>query len=237
MGHAHRAGHDFRRGEVVMRIGVDNARCEAWISRGTAGDEDACRELVEYLWPIWLEMVRSSRGVQALVSVEDGVHDVIARLVEKLGRPEARSLVAYFPWKLRNPDKAFEDWLRIVTKNTIRDYLRERVGAADAGSDEPSAKRLLNEFASSPVLEEIGVRPPLTLAQTARELLEFARGRLSPGHWEVLQEWLKGASFEEIASELGLEVAAARQDLRAAVAVLRRYFDADKSGRGDGPRR
>jgi RNA polymerase sigma factor (sigma-70 family) len=209
---------------MVTTIKVDNALCESLVQRAARGESSACRELIEYLWPIWLEMVRSSRGMQSLVNLEDGVHDVVARLVEKLGQPEGRGLCLYSPWKERNSDKAFEDWLRIVTKNTIRDYLRDRIGGSRNPRGEPGVKRLLNEFASAPVLEEWGVRPPVTLAQTARELIEFAKVRLSPEQLAVLEAWLKGASFEEIATECRVDAEQARQSLRSAVAVLRRYF-------------
>jgi DNA-directed RNA polymerase specialized sigma24 family protein len=214
---------------MVTTIEVDNALCERLVQNVARGDGGACRELIAYLWPIWLGMVRSSRGMQSLVNLEDGVHDVVARLVEKFGQPEGRGLCLYAPWKARNSDKAFEDWLRIVTKNVIRDYLRERVGGSRQGSGEPGVKRLLNEFASARVLEELGVRPPLTLAQTARELIEFARGRLAAEQLAVLEAWLKGATFEEIAAERGTVEQEARQSLRSAVAVLRRYFLGTKS--------
>jgi RNA polymerase sigma factor (sigma-70 family) len=164
-----------------------------------------------------------------LPNPDDGVHDLAARLVEKLGQPQGRGLVLYSPWKQRNADKAFEDWLHIVTKNMIRDYLREKVGTERPASGEISAKGLLNEFATSPLLEELGIRPPLTLAQTARELFEFAKGRLAPDELAILESWIAGASFEEIAGERNLSEDSARQLLRSAVAILRRYFSGDKS--------
>ncbi len=208
----------------MSKIKIDNASCEDLVARGAVGDKVACQKLVEYLWPLWLSMVRSSRAVQALANPEDGVHDVIAKLVEKLGQPEGRGLRLYLSWKQQHPEKAFEDWLRIVTKNAIRDHVREKVGAQRSSSGEPGVKRLLNEFASAPVLEELGVRPPVTLAQTARELLEFARSRLAERQLSILEAWLKGATFDEIADELELPAEDARHCLRSAVAVLRRYF-------------
>jgi len=105
----------------------------------------------------------------------------------------------------------------------IRDYLRANAGPQSA-TGEPSIKRLLNEFASAPFLETLGIRPPVTLTQTARELLEFARHRLKSTQLMVLDAWLKGASFEEMADELALPPEVARQDLRSAIALLRRYF-------------
>ena len=211
-----------------MPATIDDQRCERLIQQSVAGDLAASRELVEYLWPIWLDWVRSSRAMRRLANLEDGVHDVVVRLVEKLTQRDGRGFQSYPSWKERNADKVFQDWLRIVTKNMIRDYLREKVGPQTA-TGEPSIKRLLNEFASAPILEGLGIRPPVTLTQTARELLEFARSRLKPIQLKVLDSWLTGSDFDEMAAELGLTPEVARQDLRSAIAVLRRYF----SGRGE----
>lgn len=160
----------------------------------------------------------------SLARSHDHVHEVLTRLVEKLARPEGGGLHLYAPWRERHPEKTFGDWIRIVVKNQIRDYVREQLGPPRGADDGPSLKRLLNEFASSPVLEELGVRPPVTAAQTARELLEFARRKLPAEQTRVLGLWLEGASFEEAGGELGLEAAAAQRLLRAAVATLRREF-------------
>jgi RNA polymerase sigma factor (sigma-70 family) len=210
-----------------MVVHVDDQRCESLIERSSVGDSTARNELVQYLWPIWVDWVTSNRAMRRLVNLEDGVHDVVARLVEKLSQTDQRGFHSYLPWKERNADKRFQDWLRIVTKNMIRDYVREQFGPQST-TGEPSIKRLLNEFASAPILEGLGNRPPMTLTQTARELLEFASNRLKSRQLEVLDHWLKGASFEEMAVELDLTPEAARQDLRSAIAVLRRFFSGSK---------
>lgn len=206
-----------------MSATIDDERCERLIEQSVAGDTAARRELVEYLWPVWLDWVQASRAMRRLVNLEDGVHDVVVKLVEKLSQNDCRGFHSYLPWKEGNTGKSFQDWLRIVTKNMIRDYLRERVGPQTLDG-QPSIKRLLNEFASAPILDELGIRPPVTLSQTARELLEFARNRLKSTQLIVLDSWLKGADFEEMATELGSTPETARQDLRSAIAVLRRYF-------------
>jgi RNA polymerase sigma factor (sigma-70 family) len=210
----------------LTRIAIDAARCERLAERGAAGDENARRTLMEVLWPSLLEMVRSSRSMGSLARSADHVHEVATRLVEKLAGRDGHVLRTYAPWRNRNPERTFADWLRIVTKNAVRDYVREQVGPRNADADEPSLKRLLNEFTSSPVLEEQGVRPPLTAAQTARELLEFARDRLPEPQLRVLAAWLEGASFEDIGAEAGGTAGEARKLLRAAVATLRRQFGA-----------
>jgi RNA polymerase sigma factor (sigma-70 family) len=202
---------------------IDDEYCRVRVSRAVEGDSQAARELVEYLWPRWLEAVKKSRSLGAFARSEDVVHDVVARLVEKLTRDDARALRSYASWQERRADKTFSDWIRIVTKNVVRDYARERLGPRESNV-EPSVKRLLNEFANSSALEQLGTRPPFTAAQTARELLEFASKRLAVEQAQVLEAWLAGSDFDEIGRELGVEPEQARQRLRSGIAVLRRYF-------------
>ena len=92
-------------------------------------------------------------------------------------------------------------------------------------------KRLLNDFAKSLPLDDMGKRPPITDAQTARQLLEFARERLPGDQLAALESWLQGASYEAIASSRGLDdTASAKKLVRAAVAVLRRHFGGSAPG-------
>jgi DNA-directed RNA polymerase specialized sigma24 family protein len=208
---------------------IDPLLCEALIARVTLGDQKAWQALIKHLWPILLKIVRSSRAMGPLAKSEDQVRDVLTKLVEKLGKDRARGLGLYGPWRERHPDKTFEDWIRIVTSNVVRDHVRETMGDA-AAFEEPGVKRLLNEFATSPVLAELGIRPPITTAQTARELFEFAQRTLPADRWRALVLWVEGASYEEIGAELGLpnEEAGAKL-VRAAIAVLRRAFAGERS--------
>jgi hypothetical protein len=212
---------------------VDWVRCEALADRAAAGDAGACQALLEALWPAWIGLVRGSRAMRALASQDDAVHDIVAKLVEKIGAADGRALRLHRPWRARHPDKGFADWMKIVVANAVRDHLRGELGPtrAPSATGEPSLKRLLNEFASSPAIEELGVRPPMTAAQTARQLLDYARARLPPDQWAALTAWIEGASFAEIEEQLGIdEPDGARKRVRAAVAVLRRHF-----GGGTGP--
>ena len=206
---------------------TDVARYEPLAIRGAAGDGAACKELVERLWPVWVKTVAASRSLAPLGASEDHVHNVVAKLVEKIGRADGRGLRLYPAWRERNPGKTFEDWIHIVTTNAVRDYVRAQIGEIDAGTREPSRKRLLNDFATSPLLDQLGVRPPITAAQTARQLLEYARTELPADQLQALALWIEGHAFEDIQAELRLEDAeAARKRVRAAVAAIRRKFGA-----------
>jgi DNA-directed RNA polymerase specialized sigma24 family protein len=194
-------------------------------ARAVDGDSRARRQLLEYLWSTWRELVRASRSMGPFATSDDHVDNVVGRLVEKLAGRDGTTLRQYLSWKAAHGEQTFADWLRIVTKNAIRDYIRGQLGTGKpAATGEPSIKRLLNEFATSPVLDELRVRPPITAAQTARELLEFAVTRLPKEQLEALRQWLEGASFEEIGAACGISGAEAQKRLRAGIAVLRRHF-------------
>jgi hypothetical protein len=65
----------------------------------------------------------------------------------------------------------------------------------------------------------------MTMAQTARQMVEFAESKLPPSQLRALAAWIEGAGFEDIARDVALENAEeARNQVRAAIAVLRRHF-------------
>jgi DNA-directed RNA polymerase specialized sigma24 family protein len=205
--------------------GVDVAHCETLAELASRGDSKAWTAMVERLWNPLHRIVRTSRSMGGARS-EDDIRDVLTRLFSKLGARNGRGMQLYVTWRARHPDKTIEDWLRIVVKNVMRDRARRALGARGP-ADEPSVKRLLNEFAASPAIETLGRRPPMTAAQTARQLLEFARSHLPVAQLEALTRWLDGGSFEDIEDECGLSPNEARKLVRAAVAVLRRRFATD----------
>lgn len=210
-----------RRGSYV---GIDLLLCESLIARWSSGDARAWQRLVEHLWPPLIKIVGASRAMGPLASNEDEVRNVMTKVFAKLEANEGRALMSYASWHAAHADKTFADWIRIVTTNVIRDHVR--VVAADAAAyDSPGVSRLLNEFAMAPQLSGLSHRPPITNAQTARELFEFAETRLPPDRHRALVLWVHGAAAEEIAAELGLDTEEdAQKVVRAAVAVLRREF-------------
>ena len=208
----------------MNHVDGDLARCEALAVAGANGDDSACLELVKLLWPSWLAQARGSRSLGALARSEDHVHEVATRLAEKIGRKGGYGLRLYPHWRHSNPDKTFLDWMRIVAANLIRDYAREQFGSTRPPEGEIGAKRLLNEFATSPALDELSVRPPFTDAQTARELLEYAQDYLPAEQLSALELWLQAMDFEAMDHRLQTKPGGARELMRAAVANLRRQF-------------
>jgi hypothetical protein len=199
---------------------IDSELCERLVARAIGGDDAALDELAAYLWHHSVELAQ--RRLRGVPQAEDMARTVALQLAEKLARSDRHHLHLYTKWRFRHREKAFVDWYRIVVANAARDA-RRAAGMAASG-ELPSSKRLLNELATHVALEDVGVRPPYTDAQTARELLAFAEEHLSRERFSLLSGWLEGASFEELGRLVELDAEAARAEVRAAVAVLRRRF-------------
>jgi DNA-directed RNA polymerase specialized sigma24 family protein len=209
---------------MTETIRIDPMLCEALIARFMVGDKKAWQSLVAHLWPALFKFVAAHHSMGPLGRNDDEVRNVLTKLVERLGRDEGRALALYGAWRKQHTDRDFGDWVRIVTSNIVRSHVREVLADA-AAFDDPSVTRLLNEFATSSALAQLAARPPITNAQTARELFEFAARRLPNDQHRALVLWVEGASHAEIAAELGLDNEQAAMNLvRAAVAVLRRAF-------------
>jgi RNA polymerase sigma factor (sigma-70 family) len=202
-----------------MEPPIDVAECEALVQRTAAGDPAAFDALCKQLWPWLVKFIRSNRSMAGMSREEDHVADVAAHVYAKLKADGFYRLHHFADWRAANADKTLLDWLRIVTKNVIREYVSEHLAAQERNL---SANRLLNEFALSGGSGT--VRPPYTDSETARQLLEFARVRLEPQQVRVLGRWLEGATFDEIGSELGMSSSQAHRLKDDAVERLRRHF-------------
>lgn len=196
------------------------------VDAAAQGSTDAARELIERLWPVWRRLLRSSSGLRGPGS-EDDVTNIMVRLVEKMTPPEGKALATFSSWQEKNQDKDFGDWIRIVTKNAVRDYFRgesRRLPTSNSEVEEVSPKRVLNEFLRSPSTSGVHVRPPFTAKETARELLEYAGEFLEPAQVKCLGIWLEGGSFDEMAVVMSCDAGEARGILRSGLARLRRQF-------------
>jgi DNA-directed RNA polymerase specialized sigma24 family protein len=202
---------------------VDWDALEDLARRAVAGEAAARHSLVWALWPEWERLLRASSAMGRYGRSDDHVRTVAMRLVEKVGA--VKNLSSYLSWRERNEGRGFADWIRIVTTNAARDHIRQTVREPSERASDLDRTALMNDFASSPVPEGLRVRPPITAAQTARQLLEFAESHLDRAHMDALERWVEGCDFDDIARELGLASADdARKRVRAAVATLRRAF-------------
>lgn len=204
---------------------VDWSALEQLARRAVAGDAAARHSLVWSLWPEWERLLRASAAMGRYGRSEDHVRTVAMHLVEKVG--SVKSLTSYLAWRDRNADRGFADWIRIVTTNAARDHVRRTMREPAERESDLDRTALLNDFASSPRPEGLSVRQPITVAQTARQLLDLARARLDRPRMDALERWIEGCDFDDIARELGLDSTDdAKKLVRAAVATLRREFAA-----------
>lgn len=206
---------------------LDVPRCHA-IAVGAITDSE-WKALLAEIWPFLERSVSRNRTMGSLARSDDNVKDVMTAVVERLSPSGGNALAKYKEWSIEHERADFDDWLRIVVSFVIRDFVRATLGRNTKTRDPalPSVKRLLNEFASSPASEDAfgAERPQLTLAQTARQLLTFARESLSEPQHRALSMWLDDMDFGEIEGELGLDgEEAAKKLVRAALATLRRRF-------------
>lgn len=212
----------------------DLAELAAYVPRVLGGDAAAWQELVARLEPHLIPLLRSSRTLGPLRDNIDDCRAVMLSVFERLSKDDHRGLRLFQPWADANPGKNFGDWIRIVTANMARDHMSSRLGGAGRfadADDVPLNKRLLNTLATllpSDDDDRLAFRPAMTKMQLARELLEYAERSLESTQLRALRGWMEGATFDEIAAQLGL---AAPRDadklVRAALARLRRHFGDD----------
>ena len=212
----------------------DHAELAAYVPRVLGGDAAAWQELVARLEPHLIPLLRSSRTLGPLRHNIDDCRAVMISVFERLSKDDHRALRLFQPWADANPGKGFGDWIRIVTANMARDHVSSRLGGADRfadADDVPLNKRMLNTLATLLPADDdnrLAFRPAMTNMQLARELLEYAERSLEGTQLRALRGWMEGATFDEIATQLGL---AAPRDadklVRAALARLRRHFGDD----------
>ncbi|MEM1030075.1 MAG: hypothetical protein AAF928_00130 [Myxococcota bacterium] len=201
--------------------------CERLAGAACDGTETSWTQLTEHLWDYWLRRIRSHRAMGSLARDEDHVHDVAARLVDKLAPRGGAALGLYPSWRDRNPNRTFRDWMNIVLTFTVRDHVRATLGQRRTRDpDLPSVKRLLNEFSTSAAIEEVGGwRPQFTAAHWLRQMLDLAASHLRDDQYAALTLWLQGARYDEMGAFIdGVDAATARNLVRSAVAILRRRF-------------
>ena len=159
--------------------------------------------------------------------------DAIERIVRLSGREaaeaaagEANDGLASSP---ANGDTPLRGWLLNLLRFVAKDHVKQRLGWAEPTTDAPADKRDLGTNAERmDMLSEAGVRPPMTDMLALRRLIDQMRSYVEtfPAPMRhALDLWMRDASFEEIASELGLESPAEGRALaRAAQARLRERF-------------
>lgn len=203
---------------------MDVPAAEALVGRLVAGERAAWPVFAALIHPVLERLARNRRHLGPLAEVVDHRRAVVVSTLDKLARHDWRSLHTFGPWREANPGKDFGDWLRIVVANVARAHVERTLGGR--GASVAANKRLLHTLAT--VLPDDGVpglRPAMTDAQTAREILAYARAHLDARQLAALTAWLEGADADAIAVTVGLaDAGEAARVVRAALARLRRAF-------------
>ena len=190
-------------------------------------DDVAWMQLFAHYGPIVERIARSNRSMGGYRGSEDDVRNVMAHVFERLRRDDFRALRTFGGWRAKHPEKAFPDWLTIVTVNVVRNYITAKLGTPR--EDGTSLKQLVNTLADAlPDSDGAGPAylPHITTKETAQRIIDYARAHLPADQLSALEAWLEGATFEEIARDAHLADARAGDRLvRAALARLRRQFD------------
>ncbi len=203
---------------------MDVAAAEALVVRLVGGEVAAWPALATMIHPLLERLARNRRHLGPLAEAVDHRREVVVATLAKLGRNQWRSLHTFGPWREANPTKDFGDWLRIVVANVAREHVERTLGGR--GASAAANQRLVHTLATALGEDDgPGLRPAMTDAQTAREILEYARAHLDPRQTTALAAWLEGADADAIAVAVGVaDPDLAARMVRAALARLRRAF-------------
>lgn len=215
---------------MVVSPPFDGVGAEALTARIVAGTDVAAawKAFVALVTPEVQRIVRSSRKMGPLKHSVDHCMNAVTRVLEKLAHNQHQALRTYAAWRAASPGKSYGDWLRIVSTNVVRDYVTSQLGggAPTEGDASSAKKRLMHTLATilPPDDQLPRGRPGVTDAQTARQILEFAKVSLDERQRAALACWLGGADVAEIGAQLGISNDDAYKALRAGLAKLRREF-------------
>jgi len=119
-------------------------------------------------------------------------------------------------FRREGPDDTFRGWLRVITRNKIRDHFR-RVAAQPAAVGGTDAQQRFMQTAAEES-DDSGSAGPLSIL--VRKALALVQAEFEPSTWQAFwQATVEQRSTAEIAKEMGVSQAAVRQ---AKCRVLRR---------------
>lgn len=208
---------------------IDDTQLEVLVARAAEGDTASWRVLWETLEP-WLEkVVGNPRFLGRVGQREDDRSNIVVEVMARLHADRFHRLKMYIETRRTSPHLRFKTWLRVVTKRVGIDYLRGHENYLDRRRD-PNRGSAPGEWIEPGTLPSQskmpGERPPMTNRGTALELLRYAAGAVPEPQLSALERWAEGATFEDIAHELGVDggSSAAEKLVRAAIERLRRRF-------------
>lgn len=176
------------------------------LSRARRHDSVAWRELTELYGPLiahWCRRCRLDTHASA-----DCVQDVFAAVIRSIDRFEPQRTVG-----------SFRGWLRTITSNKIRDYLRrtERWESATGGS---TALRQISEVAEAASVPDTEPTDPGQIHQLVQRALAQVQDEFAEHTWEMFcRSVIDAVPTAQVAEEFDVTPATVRQ---ARSRILRR---------------
>ncbi|MBA4188802.1 MAG: RNA polymerase subunit sigma-70 [Planctomycetaceae bacterium] len=107
--------------DPVQDIGPHHNTSTGWLERVRAGEPSAWQTFVRLYGPLIYHWCQRS-GLQAADAAD-------------VGQDVFRAVLIAIPQFQREADGSFRGWLRVITRNKVRDFLRERTRVPGAGGD------------------------------------------------------------------------------------------------------
>lgn len=181
------------------------------LDRVRGQDADGWRRLVELYSPLLYSWCRRS-GLDGESSA-DVVQEVFAKVARSLG-----------DFRRDRPGDTFRGWLRIITRNQLRDAARraEREPRAAGGSTAYGQLAQLSDQDLEQSLSEHAAAEP---GELFRRALELIRMNFEERTWRAFwQTTVDGRASVDVAADLGMSPGAVRQAKSKVLARLREEF-------------
>lgn len=178
------------------------------------------RELFEYVSPFLQSGLEHDRALLGLPG-SDHIENVMLGLAAKLLRRDGHKLATSLAWLREHPDKTFLDWLRIVRRNAVNDYME---ACLRKGKTSRADGNRLRELVGA-VDEVFGHHQPrFTKYLLVGRIMEYVNTSLPTEQQRALELWLQGYGFGDIGGKLGCTPDDAERFVDAAKARLKRQF-------------
>ncbi len=182
-------------------MAVSESTSSSLIFRVQTNQPRAWDELVALYAPLVYYWIRRA-AIPEAAAVDVG-QEVFLAVVQSIAR-----------FDMHRPDASFRGWLRVITTNKIRDYLRDRAAQPQPLTQPPST------WHSSPPPEIDEAQPDPQTASLLPRLLSWLEPGFERQTWQAFwQTVIEDRPATEVAIDLGMKPDAVRQ---AKARVLRR---------------
>jgi RNA polymerase sigma factor (sigma-70 family) len=189
------------------------------VLRARGGNAVALRDLFERCYPraVRIASLRMGKRLSEFIDYEDIAQEALAKVFRGLDEFEPRS------------ESSFRSWVALCVEREVRDAERQRTSSRRGGGLVRRFSDIANTTMLSAVFGAGGPTPSQVVsAHESEERLEAALLALKPKYRELLiQRYICGQSFADIARELAVDESTVRQGCRRAEAKLKTALGRD----------